>query len=67
LGLVVAHGRESVVLKASPWGSLPEGVVTFLLIVVEGSSRRWEREAEAMRAAMSLHDELGRRTAEIAP
>ena len=38
--------------------SLPKGVVTFLLTDVEGSSRLWEADAAAMRAAISLHDEL---------
>ncbi|MGH2993956.1 MAG: hypothetical protein ACRDL1_10510, partial [Solirubrobacterales bacterium] len=33
-------------------------MVTFLLTDVEGSSRLWEGDAEAMRAATSLHDEL---------
>ena len=31
----------------------PSGVVTFLLTDVEGSTRRWEADAEAMRAALA--------------
>jgi predicted ATPase/class 3 adenylate cyclase len=34
----------------------PSGVVTFLFTDVEGSTRRWEADAEAMRAALAAHD-----------
>src|SRR6202012_1946856 len=34
----------------------PSGVVTFLLTDVEGSTRRWEADADAMRAALAGHD-----------
>ncbi|HEY2086748.1 MAG TPA: adenylate/guanylate cyclase domain-containing protein [Mycobacterium sp.] len=34
----------------------PSGVVTFLFTDVEGSTRRWESDAEAMRAALAAHD-----------
>jgi predicted ATPase/class 3 adenylate cyclase len=37
---------------------LPEGVVTFLMTDVEGSTPLWEREAEAMPAAMARHDAI---------
>src|SRR6201982_1427211 len=36
----------------------PSGVVTFLFTVVEGSTRRWEADAEAMRAALAAHDKV---------
>jgi len=36
----------------------PSGVVTFLFTDVEGSTRRWENDAQAMRAALSAHDEV---------
>jgi predicted ATPase/class 3 adenylate cyclase len=36
----------------------PSGVVTFLFTDVEGSTRRWENDADAMRAAMAAHDEV---------
>ncbi len=36
----------------------PSGVVTFLLTDVEGSTRRWEADAEGMRAALAAHDEV---------
>jgi predicted ATPase len=35
----------------------PSGVVTFLFTDIEGSTRRWEADAEAMRAALLAHDE----------
>jgi class 3 adenylate cyclase len=39
-------------------GNLPSGTVTFLLTDLEGSTRMWEREPEAMKAAMVRHDEI---------
>ena len=39
-------------------GSLPSGTVTFLLTDLEGSTRIWEQDPDAMRAAMVRHDEL---------
>jgi predicted ATPase/class 3 adenylate cyclase len=39
-------------------GHPPSGTVTFLLTDLEGSTRMWEQEPEAMRAAMVRHDEL---------
>jgi len=36
----------------------PSGTVTFLLTDLEGSTRMWEQDAEAMKAAMVRHDEL---------
>ena len=42
-------------------GGAPSGVVTFLFTDIEGSTRRWETDADAMRAALAAHDEvLGR-------
>ncbi len=35
----------------------PSGVVTFLFTDIEGSTRRWESDPEAMRAALAAHDE----------
>ena len=34
----------------------PTGVVTFLFTDVEGSTRRWETDAEVMRQALAAHD-----------
>ena len=36
----------------------PSGVVTFLFTDVEGSTRRWEADADAMREALAAHDEV---------
>ncbi|MGB8501527.1 adenylate/guanylate cyclase domain-containing protein, partial [Mycobacterium sp.] len=38
--------------------AVPAGVVTFLFTDVEGSTRRWEADADAMRAALAAHDEV---------
>jgi predicted ATPase len=42
----------------------PSGVVTFLFTDVEGSTRRWEKDADAMRAALAAHDEVLREAIE---
>jgi predicted ATPase/class 3 adenylate cyclase len=39
-------------------GAAPSGVVTFLFTDVEGSTRRWETDAQAMRAALVVHDKV---------
>ena len=39
-------------------GVLPSGVVTFLFTDVEGSTRRWEADADGMRIALAAHDEV---------
>jgi class 3 adenylate cyclase len=36
----------------------PSGVVTFLFTDVEGSTRRWESDAQVMRAALVVHDKV---------
>src|SRR6187455_2436005 len=36
----------------------PTGTITFLFSDIEGSSRKWERQPEAMRVALALHDRL---------
>jgi len=35
----------------------PSGIVTFLFTDIEGSTRRWEADADAMRVALAAHDE----------
>jgi class 3 adenylate cyclase len=42
----------------------PSGVVTFLFTDVEGSTRRWETDADAMRAELAAHDEVLRQVIE---
>src|ERR1700751_356681 len=42
----------------------PSGVVTFLFPDVEGSTRRWEADADGMRAALAAHDEVLRNAIE---
>jgi len=37
---------------------LPSGTVTFLFTDIEGSTRRWEDEAAAMRDELARHDEI---------
>ncbi|HEX6349542.1 MAG TPA: AAA family ATPase [Candidatus Dormibacteraeota bacterium] len=37
---------------------LPEGTLTFLLTDLESSTRAWEAQPQAMRAAMEQHDEI---------
>ncbi len=42
----------------------PSGVVTFLFTDVEGSTRRWETDADGMRAALAAHDDVLRNAIE---
>ncbi|MGB9222062.1 ATP-binding protein [Mycobacterium sp.] len=42
----------------------PSGVVTFLFTDVEGSTRRWESDADGMRIALAAHDETLRKAIE---
>ena len=43
---------------SAPAAAAPSGVVTFLFTDVEGSTRRWEADADAMRVALAAHDEV---------
>ena len=45
---------------------LPSGTITFLFTDIEGSTRRWERQPEAMAAALARHDDILRRAIESA-
>jgi class 3 adenylate cyclase len=38
--------------------TLPTGIVTFLLTDIEGSTRLWEGEPNAMRQALARHDAI---------
>jgi len=42
-----------------------DGPVTFLFSDIEGSAQRWERDTEAMSAALEQHDELMRESIEL--
>src|SRR5271170_2824112 len=42
----------------APPAAAPSGVVTFLFTDVEGSTRRWEADAEGMRVALAAHDQV---------
>jgi predicted ATPase/class 3 adenylate cyclase len=44
-------------MSADP-ATAPSGVVTFLFTDVEGSTLRWEADAEAMRTALAAHDDV---------
>ena len=48
--------------KGVPWDDLgmggPTGTLTFLFTDVEGSTRRWQEDEEAMSEALARHDEL---------
>jgi predicted ATPase/class 3 adenylate cyclase len=37
---------------------LPSGVLTFLFTDIEGSTRRWEADADAMRTALEAHNDV---------
>src|SRR5215469_10645911 len=39
-------------------GSIPSGTVAFVFTDIEGSTKRWERTPDAMRAAVARHEAL---------
>jgi predicted ATPase/class 3 adenylate cyclase len=43
---------------SAPAATAPSGVVTFLFTDVEGSTHRWETDADGMRIALAAHDEV---------
>ena len=48
----------------NPMPTPPTGTVTFLFTDIEGSTALWERQPDAMRAALAQHDALMRETIE---
>jgi class 3 adenylate cyclase len=44
--------------------SPPAGTLTFLFTDIEGSTKMWERDPEAMQTALARHDEILRGTTE---
>jgi predicted ATPase/class 3 adenylate cyclase len=49
------HGEQP---HAQPTPALPTGTVTFLFTDVEGSTRAWERQPDAVRLALARHDAI---------
>ena len=45
-------------------GVRPSGTVTFLFTDIEGSTKRWEADPEAMRSELAAHDEVLRTAVE---
>src|SRR5215203_3060802 len=54
------EAKEDIKAVVSP----PTGTVTFLFTDIEGSTKLWEHNAQAMQAALARHDELLRRAIE---
>src|SRR5271170_3645885 len=52
------RGKLTTVVDSAPAPAAPSGVMTFLFTDIEGSTRRWEADAEAMRVALAAHDEV---------
>ena len=50
--------------EACPVQSPPSGTVTFLFTDIEGSTRRWQDEPDAMRALLAEHDAILREVIE---
>src|SRR6476469_6515094 len=64
-GHIVWLGRKYEVGRGHAMtAAAPSGVVTFLFTDVEGSTRRWEADADAMRAALAEHDAVLRNAIE---
>jgi predicted ATPase/class 3 adenylate cyclase len=53
-----ASGPSPAGLGVPDGGELPAGTLTFLLTDIEGSSRLWESEPQAMEVALQRHDRL---------
>src|SRR6478672_8173843 len=64
-GHIVWLGRKYEVGRGHAMtAAAPSGVVTFLFTDVERSTRRWEADADAMRAALAEHDAVLRNAIE---
>jgi class 3 adenylate cyclase len=57
---LASHAATTIngVLEATP---LPDGIVTFLMTDIEGSTRLWEEDPERMAVALRNHDGLAQR------
>src|SRR5713226_6400305 len=51
-------GRTLITLRKLPMSNLPTGTITFLFTDIEGSTRFWERDPEAMHRTLRHHDGL---------
>mgnify|MGYP003532582991 CR=1 FL=1 len=58
--MLVCHAEQVPAAEAVP----PSGVVTFLFTDIEGSTGRWEQNADQMRAALVAHDDVLRTSVE---
>lgn len=56
-GAPVASSATLMALNA-PEPTLPTGTVTFLFTDIEGSTKRWEQQPEAMRVALARHNTI---------
>src|ERR1700756_2522341 len=70
-GSLPRHGENAWLRRACRVGrgdamtaAAPSGVVTFLFTDVEGSTRRWEADADEMRTALAAHDQVLREAIE---
>ena len=45
-------------MRSERVSSPPTGTVTFLFTDIEGSTRMWEQDAQAMQRALARHDEI---------
>ena len=57
-GVFVSGHVEQCAMGSGADGVRPSGTVTFLFTDIEGSTRRWEDDADAMRASLAAHDEV---------
>jgi predicted ATPase/class 3 adenylate cyclase/Tfp pilus assembly protein PilF len=58
--VLIGEAKEDHRVMASP----PTGTVTFLFTDIEGSTKLWENDPEAMQASLDRHDEILRRAIE---
>src|SRR5689334_10620154 len=64
----IRHPAPARQFVRSPGGGvtdLPTGTVAFLFTDIEGSTRLWQEQPEAMRPALARHDELVRDATEL--
>src|SRR5215218_7641822 len=54
------YGQSLPIKRSSPMTAMPSGTVAFLFTDIEGSTKRWQRDAQAMAGAVARHDDLMR-------